>query len=187
MVADFRSLGLGSLSDKQEGEKVSEEEQLRRNQECIKKELAEENGEVYVPTNNVDEAPEIQAQLAVIDALHAKYEAIGSLNDLLVKTACFQEYYKKYETFSSKPLLGEKLCRLNSDPTEADGDATAFAVAIRGENIRLANLRRQYGNGSWSVAQCRPMLQNEVQTMKFTTSFICPKKCLFEQYSIFSP
>ena len=85
MVADFRSLGLGSLSDKQEGEKVSEEEQLRRNQECIKKELAEENGEVYVPTNNVDEAPEIQAQLAVIDALHAKYEAIGSLNDLPVE------------------------------------------------------------------------------------------------------
>ena len=79
MVADFRSLGLGSLSDKQEGEKVSEEEQLRRNQECIKKELAEENGEVYVPSEaNVDEAPEIKAQLAVIAALEAKYEAIGS-------------------------------------------------------------------------------------------------------------
>ena len=78
MVADFRSLGLGSLSDKQEGEKVSEEEQLRRNQECIKKELAEENGEVYVPTESNAEAPEIQAQIAIIDALEAKYEAIGS-------------------------------------------------------------------------------------------------------------
>ena len=78
MVADFRSLGLGSLSDKQEGEKVSEEEQLRRNQECIKKELAEENGEVYVPTESNAEAPEIEAQIAIIDALEAKYEAIGS-------------------------------------------------------------------------------------------------------------
>jgi hypothetical protein len=136
-------LGLGSLSDKQEGEKVSEEEQLRRNQECIKKELAEENGEVYVPTTTVDEAPEIQQQLDVIAALEAQYED------------------KEYDT--------------------------AYYVAMRGEQIRLTNLRRQYGNGSWSVAQCRPMLQNEVQTMKFTTSFICPKQCLFEQYSIFSP
>ena len=31
-----------------------------------------------VPTENVDEAPEIQAQLDVIAALEAKYEAIGS-------------------------------------------------------------------------------------------------------------
>jgi len=144
MVADFRSLGLGSLSDKQEGEKVSEEEQLRRNQECIKKELAEENGEVYVPTESNAEAPEIEAQIAIIDALEAKYEA----NEI---------------------------------------DVTQYAVAMRGEQIRLTNLRRQYGNGSWSVAQCRPMLQNEVQTMKFTTSFICPKQCLFETYSIFAP
>jgi hypothetical protein len=142
MVADFRSLGFGSLSAKQEGEKVSEEEQLRRNKECIKKELAEENGEVYVASSG-DEAPEIQAQLAVIAALEAKYEA--------------------------------------------DGDVTTYAVAMRGEQIRLANLRREYGNGNWSVAQCRPMLQNEVQTQKFTTSFICPKQCLFEQYSIFQP
>lgn len=69
----------------------------------------------------------------------------------------------------------------------ADGDVTAYAVAMRGEQIRLANLRREFGNGNWSVAQCRPMLQNEVQTMKFTTSFICPKQCLFETYSIFAP
>ena len=84
MVADFRNLnGLGTLSDMQEGETVktvSEEEQSRRRKECIKKELAEANGQVYESEHvtNAEEAPEIIAQLAVIEALEAKYEASGS-------------------------------------------------------------------------------------------------------------
>jgi uncharacterized protein YegL len=158
MVADFRNLnGLGTLSDMQEGETVktvSEEEQSRRRKECIKKELAEANGQVYESEHvtNAEEAPEIIAQLAVIEALEAKYEA--------------------------------------------DNDIAAYAVAMRGERIRLTNLRRQYENGKWTTSLCRPnallgpdqeSAEGAGNVKRFTTSFICPKQCLFETYSIFSP
>ena len=92
MVTDFRSLGLGSLSEAREGEKVSEAEQQRRNKECMKKESMEAKGLEYV--SDVQESAEVQAQRAVIKALEDKFEAKGSKLKSFVLTVspCFLIY-----------------------------------------------------------------------------------------------
>jgi len=69
---------------------------------------------------------------------------------------------------------------------------TAFYVAMRGENIRLQNLLAE--QNVWTTDSCisitgqsnNAVVQpNAVQ--RFTTSYICPKTCVFEQYSLFQP
>lgn len=149
MVTDFRSLGLGSLSEAREGEKISEAEQQRRNKECMKKESMEAKGLEYV--NAVQESAEVQAQRAVIKALEDKFEE--------------------------------------------DGDATSFAVAMRGEMIRLKNLLAH--ESQWSADSCVAIAKNEKSSsaqqvlsnpnIRFTTSYICPKSCVFDQYTLFNP
>merc|ERR1712176_888907 len=149
MVTDFRSLGLGSLSEAREGEKVSEAEQQRRNKECMKKESMEAKGMEYV--SDVQESAEVQAQRVVIKALEDKFEE--------------------------------------------DGDATSFAVAMRGEMIRLKNLLAN--ESQWSADSCVAIAKKENSssaqqvlanpTIRFTTSYICPKSCVFDQYTLFNP
>lgn len=148
MVSDFRQLGMGSLSQNREGENVSEAEQSRRNRQCLKKNIAENSNKKFIA--DVEESEEIQAQRAVIDQLHADYEA-GIISQ------------------------------------------TEFAVQARGENIRLQNLLSQ--QEVWSTNQCQKVIPkngnastNGVNGVaRFTTSYICPKSCVFEQYTLFHP
>lgn len=140
MVADFRSLGMGNLAARNEGEKVSEEQQLERNKICIQKELAESRGETF-DYEGANESEDVKNQKAVIAKLDAKFEA--------------------------------------------DGDAVAYHVAMRAENIRLQNLIAQ--SNMWSPSTCRKVTQNQPAVMKFTTSYICPKTCVFDQYTLFKP
>jgi hypothetical protein len=140
MVADFRSLGMGNLAARNEGEKVSEEQQLERNKICIQKELAESRGETF-DYEGANESEDVKNQKAVIAKLDAKFEE--------------------------------------------DGDAVAYHVAMRAENIRLQNLIAQ--SNMWSPSTCRKVTQNQPAVMKFTTSYICPKTCVFDQYTLFKP
>jgi len=140
MVADFRSLGMGNLAARQEGEKVSEEQQLERNKICIQKELAESKGEQF-QYESADESEAVKEQKKLINKIEAKYAE--------------------------------------------DGDAVSYAVAMRGEKIRLDRLLQQ--ENTWSPNSCRKVTQNQPAVMKFTTSYICPKTCVFDQYTLFKP
>ena len=103
MVTDFRSLGLGSLSEAREGEKISEAEQQRRNKECMKKESMEAKGLEYV--NAAQESAEVQAQRAVIQALEDKFEVKGSkLNFLFFSWLTkFRFYFNQTRRFTPSP------------------------------------------------------------------------------------
>ena len=72
MVADFRSLGMGNLAARQEGEKVSEEQQLERNKICIQKELAESRGEQF-QYESADESDAVKEQRKLMAKIESKY------------------------------------------------------------------------------------------------------------------
>merc|ERR1712176_57536 len=81
------------------------------------------------------------------------------------------------------------------DKFEEDGDATSFAVAMRGEMIRLKNLLAN--ESQWSADSCVAIAKKENSssaqqvlanpTIRFATSYICPKSCVFDQYTLFNP
>jgi hypothetical protein len=67
---------------------------------------------------------------------------------------------------------------------------------MRGENIRLTKLIEADGSSPWSAESCVAIAKKEnnkngaVQqsdVARFTTSYICPKSCVFEQYTLFHP
>lgn len=71
-----------------------------------------------------------------------------------------------------------------------------FYLTMRGENIRLTKLIEADGSSPWSAESCVAIAKKEnnkngaVQqsdVARFTTSYICPKSCVFEQYTLFHP
>lgn len=74
-------------------------------------------------------------------------------------------------------------------------EANEFYLTMRGENIRLGNLLKADNSSPWSADSCVSVARKEsngpqVQqnaVARFTTSYICPKSCVFEQYTLFHP